>query len=153
MPFTKYSKWDGIDWQSLSLEDLLDRLADFLLQSGFENSYSRYWDDRDQSLDALREAIMRALMEEGLLSDEELDQLTDDQGALKVEAMAELLDRLIERLIEEGYITVSEQPASGQPETGPAGRAGKTASQSSAASSSNSPTRAWTFWDSRRFAI
>ena len=126
MPFTKYSKWDGIDWQSLSLEDLLDRLADFLLQSGFENSYSRYWDDRDQSLDALREAIMRALMEEGLLSDEELDQLTDDQGALKVEAMAELLDRLIERLIEEGYITVSEQPGSGQPETGPAGRAGKT---------------------------
>jgi Ca-activated chloride channel family protein len=126
MPFTKYSKWDGIDWQSLSLEDLLDRLADFLLQSGFENSYSRHWDDRDQSLDALREAIMRALTEEGLLSDEELDQLTDDQGNFKVEAMAELLDRLIERLIEEGYITVSEQPGSGQPETGPAGRAGKT---------------------------
>ncbi len=126
MPFTKYSKWDGIDWQSLSLENLLDRLADFLLQSGFENYYSDYWDDRDQSLDALREAIIRALMEEGLLSDEELEQLSDDQGKLKVEAMAELVDRLIERLIEEGYITVSDGPPYQQQGTGFASQAGKT---------------------------
>ena len=125
MPFTKYSKWDGIDWQSLSLEDLLDRLADFLLQSGFENYYSNYWDDRDQSLDALREAILRALMEEGRLSDEELEQLSDEQGNIKVEAMAELLDRLIERLIEEGYITVNEGPSYQQQETGFASQAGK----------------------------
>ena len=124
MPFTKYSKWDGIDWQSMSLEDLLDRLADFLLQSGYQNYYSDYWDDRDQSLDALREAIMRALMEEGLLSDLELEQLADDQGNLKAEAMAELLDRLIERLIEEGYITVSDGPDN-QHETGFAPQAGK----------------------------
>lgn len=126
MPFTKYSKWDGIDWQSLSLEDLLGRLADFLLQSGFENYYSNYWDDRDQSLDALREAIMRTLMEEGLLADEELEQFSDEHGNIKAEAMAELLDRLIERLIEEGYITVSEGSPSQQQGTGFASQAGKT---------------------------
>ena len=125
MPFTKYSKWDGVDWESLSLEDLLDRLADFLLQSGFDSSYSRYWDDQDQTLDALREAIMRALMEEGLLSDEELEALTDQQGNLKAAAMAELLDRLIQRLIEEGFITV-EDAVNQQPETGVASRAGRT---------------------------
>ena len=39
MPFTKYTKWDGVDWESLSLEDLLERLADFLLQSGFQTQY------------------------------------------------------------------------------------------------------------------
>ena len=126
MPFTKYSKWDGIDWQSLSIGDLLDRLAEFLLQSGYENYYSRYWDDHDQSLDALRGAIMRALLEEGLLSDEELDQLTDETGNLKADAMSELLDRLIARLIEEGYITVSEGPPDRRQETGLASRAGKT---------------------------
>lgn len=125
MAFTRYSKWNGIDWQSLSLEDLLGRLADFLLQSGFENSYGDYWDDRDQTLDALREAIMRALMEEGLLSEEELDQLYDEQGKLKAEAMADLLDRLIERLIEEGYITVSERRSGQGPETGLATQAGR----------------------------
>jgi Ca-activated chloride channel family protein len=112
MGFTKYSKWDGVDWQSLSLEDLLDRLADFLLQSGFESRYSDYDDDdRDRSLDALREAIMRALTEEGLLSDEELEALADDEGRIRPDAMAELIDRLIERLIEEGYINLSEGPA------------------------------------------
>ncbi|MFP5262457.1 MAG: vWA domain-containing protein [Blastocatellia bacterium] len=112
MGFTKYSKWDGVDWQSLSLEDLLDRLADFLLQSGFESRYSDYDDDdRDRTLDALREAIMRALTEEGLLSDEELEALADDEGRLRADAMAELIDRLIERLIEEGYINLSEGPA------------------------------------------
>ncbi|HXU39063.1 MAG TPA: VWA domain-containing protein [Blastocatellia bacterium] len=126
MPFTKYSKWDGIDWQSLSLEDLLDRLADFLLQSGFENYYSNYWDDRDQSLDALREAILRALMEEGLLSDEELEQFSDEHGNIKAEAMAELLDRLIERLIEEGYITVSEGPPYQRQDSGFSSKAGRT---------------------------
>src|ERR1044071_9481270 len=107
MSFTKYSKWDGVDWQSLSLEDLLDRLSDFLLESGLNDPYFMYGNEGDDSLDALREAIMRALMD-GLLSDEELEALSDEQGRINAEAMAELIDRLIERLIEEGYINVRE---------------------------------------------
>jgi len=125
MPFTKYSKWDGVDWESLSLEDLLDRLADFLLQSGFDDPYSRYWDEADQSLDALRDAIMRALME-GLLTDEELEALSNEQGDLNMEAMAELLDRLIERLIAEGYIRVSESQNDSQQGSNFARQGGKT---------------------------
>jgi Ca-activated chloride channel family protein len=117
MPFTRYSKYTGVDWESLSLEDLLERLTDFLLQSGFDDPYSQYWDEPDQSLSSLREALMRALME--LLSEEELEQLTDAQGNIDAKAMSELLDRLIERLIEEGYIRV-DGPADGVPqETGP----------------------------------
>ena len=95
MPFTKYSKWTGVDLDSLSLEDLLERLADFLLQSGFEDQYSRYWgDEQERTLEALRDAIMRALME-GLLSDEELEALSDERGELNEEAITQLLDRLI----------------------------------------------------------
>src|SRR3954453_1010185 len=109
MPFTKYSKWDGVDWQSLSLEELLDRLADFLLESGFNDPYFMYGNERDESLDALREAMMRALMD-GLLSDEELEALSDDRGRINAEAMRELIDRLIERLIEEGYINIRQEP-------------------------------------------
>lgn len=126
MAFTKYSKWDGIDWESISLQDLLDRLADFLLQSGFESPYSRYWDEPDQNLDALRDQIMRALLEEGLLSDQELEQLTDEQGNIRADQMAELLDRLIQRLIEEGYITINEQPAERQQDSRLSSRGGKT---------------------------
>src|SRR5690349_15035530 len=108
MSFTKYSKWDGVDWQSLSLEDLLDRLSEFLLESGFNDPYFMYGNEPDESLDALGEAIMRALMD-GLLSDEELEALSDDQGRMNAEAMAELIDRLIERLLEEGYINLREE--------------------------------------------
>ena len=126
MPFTKYKKWDGVDWESLSLEDLLERLADFLLQSGYESQYSRYWDDEEErTLEALRDAIMRALME-GLLSDEEIEALSDQQGALNERAVSELLDRLIERLIEEGYLSLTEDPPYYQPETGLASQAGRT---------------------------
>ena len=115
-----------MDWQSLSLEDLLDRLADFLLQSGFDSPYSRYSDDDgERTLDALREAIMRALTEEGLLSEEELDSLSDESGQLNAAAMAELLDRLIERLIEEGYINLSQPPPESAQESRRASRGGK----------------------------
>ncbi|HLF83550.1 MAG TPA: VWA domain-containing protein [Blastocatellia bacterium] len=128
MRFTKYTKWDGVDWESLSLEDLLERIADFLLQSGYESQYSRYWgDEQERTLEALRDAIMRALME-GLLSDEVLEALSDERGEPNEQAVSELLDRLIERLIEEGYISLGEGPPHQQPETGlasQAGRAGK----------------------------
>ena len=126
MPFTKYSKWNGVDLDALSLEDLLERLADFLLQSGFESQYSRYWDDeQERTLEALRNAIMRALVDE-LLSDEELEALADEGGELNQEAISQLLDRLIERLIEEGYITLSEGPPQTQAETGLTGQRGST---------------------------
>jgi Ca-activated chloride channel family protein len=106
MKFTRYSKYEGELWDDISLEQLLDRLADFLLQSGFEGEYYGDWDDGDQTLERLRRAIMRALLEEDLLSEEDLDNLTDDRGNLKADAMARLIDRLVERLIEEGYLTI-----------------------------------------------
>jgi len=110
MRFTKYSKWTGQDWDSISLEDLLDRLADFLLQSGFR-AYWRYTDDDlEQSLEALKEAIRQALLEEGLLSQEELQSLQDESGNLSNEKLEQLINRLIERLIEEGYLTLEEEP-------------------------------------------
>ncbi|HKY04841.1 MAG TPA: hypothetical protein VJQ56_08125, partial [Blastocatellia bacterium] len=129
--FTKYSKWTGVDLESLSLEDLLDKLAEFLLQSGFDQQYSRYWDDPDDTLDGLREAIMRALMEDGLLSDEEIDYLTDDQGNMNADAVNDLVERLIERLIQEGYLRVGEDGADPAAEfQSEGGRTGKGAERS-----------------------
>ena len=127
MKFTKYSKWEGEAWDSLSLEALLDRLADFLLDSGFDSdSYSYYYgdpEDMELTLDRLREAIMRALTEGDLLSDEEWDQLTDDEGNFKVEAISALVDKLIQRLLEEGYLTM-EQSENGRQNQRSAGKAG-----------------------------
>src|SRR5213075_464970 len=61
--------------ETLNLQALLDQLADFLLQSGFAGGpYSHpFWgefgeDDPDRSLDALRQAILQALMDSGQLT-------------------------------------------------------------------------------------
>lgn len=110
MKFTKYSKWEGEEWDGISLEELLNRLADFLLQSGFHGYYDYYddWSDREKSLEALREAIERALLDEGMLSDDEFERLLDEDGNVRAEVLAKLLDRLVERLVEEGYINLSE---------------------------------------------
>ena len=126
MPFAKYSKWTGVDGESISLEELLDRLADFLLQSGFESSYYDDWNDRQRSLDALRNALMRALMDEDLLSQQEMDQFTNEDGSLDEEALAALVDRLIERLMEEGYITVGDETGDPRPDSLHSARRGTT---------------------------
>lgn len=109
MRYTKYSKWTGIDWSELSLDELLDRLTEYFLQSGFQGrSRRRGQPSYEQTLESLEEAIRQALME-GLLSDLEMEQLQDEDGNIRQEALAELLDRLLQRLLEEGYITVEDE--------------------------------------------
>ena len=34
-----YRKFTGEDWDSISMEELLNKLSDFLLQSGFNSPY------------------------------------------------------------------------------------------------------------------
>jgi Ca-activated chloride channel family protein len=125
MKFTRYSKWTGADSDSISLEDLLSRLAEFLLGSGFGGGYYGDWNDPDDTIESLRHEILRALTEGDLLSDEEWETLTRDDGDIDSDRLAELLDRIVERLIEVGYIRTnaagrsrSKVPAAGPGTTG-----------------------------------
>lgn len=126
MPFTKYSKYNGVDWESLSLEDLMDRLSEFLLDSGFDDPYFMYRNEQDNSLESLREAMMRALLEDGLLTDEELEQFYDEKGNVNMEAMNELIDRLLERLQDEGYFKFDQQSSGTPQETQVTSKGGQT---------------------------
>ncbi|MBK6798551.1 MAG: VWA domain-containing protein [Acidobacteria bacterium] len=123
MRYTKYSKWTGMSWDEISLDELMEALSDFLLQSGFEdqlrNSFkrrSRGWDDDFQSsdpedtLESLRRAIRDALRKSGLLDEEQYNQLFDEQGNARDERLEELIDQLIRRLIEEGFLNVQGDP-------------------------------------------
>ncbi|MGH9898848.1 MAG: hypothetical protein ACRD4L_08385, partial [Pyrinomonadaceae bacterium] len=69
MKFIRYSKFKGFDVASLNLGDLMDALSDALLQSGYTDDYywSREQNEVDCSLDALREALLQALLEQGIL--------------------------------------------------------------------------------------
>jgi Ca-activated chloride channel family protein len=132
MRFTSYSRYTGQQADALNLQALLDQLSDFLLQSGFaggSNYHHPYWgdfggDDADRSLDALKEALLRALMESGQLTREMIDELRgrgEPNEAVRRQ-IAELLDRLVERLVEEGYLNLTappQMPGGHQPVPGP----------------------------------
>jgi Ca-activated chloride channel family protein len=113
MKFTRYSKFKGFDVSGINLGGLMDSMADALLDSGYDDNY--YWTrerrPRDTSLDALRAALLQALLDQGQLTEQQVQEmLADNEGKYKGSLLEELLNQLIERLVEEGYLTLSEQP-------------------------------------------
>src|SRR5207249_8728969 len=117
MKFTRYSKFNGLDIWSINLGDLMEGLSDSLLYSGYDDDY--YWTrqrmPQDTSLDALRRALLQALMDQGLLSQHQIQQMLDEnEGRYEGSQLQEMLNQLIERLVEEGYLTLHEEPRSSQ---------------------------------------
>jgi Ca-activated chloride channel family protein len=111
----KYTKYRPEDLDELDLEDLLSRLSDMLLGSGFEDPYGMPGDD-GHSMQALHEAILEALLS-GALSDEMLERLLgrDWQNADDAEQrIDELVDRIMQKLQQQGYITPSPDLAADQ---------------------------------------
>jgi Ca-activated chloride channel homolog len=118
---TTYSKYKGSFLDALNLESLLERLGDFLLQAGFDGDASdRPWwaseepGSGDRSLDALKSALLDALIRSGQLTPEMLAELRGEgEGDAEVrQQIADLLDDLVRRLVEEGYITADPTPQS-----------------------------------------
>ena len=113
MKFTRYSKFNGLDVFGVNLGDLMEGLSDSLLSSGYDDDY--YWTrermPQDTSIDALRRALLEALMEQGLLSQHQIQQMLDEnEGKYQGSQLQEMLNQLIERLVEEGYLALHEEP-------------------------------------------
>lgn len=117
MRYINYSRYTGQIADALNLEALLEHLSDFLLQSGFAGGahHHPFWGDAlddDRSLDALKDALLRALIESGQLTAAMIEELRGNGGDEEVQRqIAELLDRLVERLTQEGYLDITEAPA------------------------------------------
>jgi Ca-activated chloride channel family protein len=132
MRFHTYTKFSAELADAVDLQSLLDKLADFLLQSGFagggEDAHYGFdgGEDGNKSLDALKQAILEALMESGQFTPEMLEALRggdDEEGQAK---LAKLLDDLVQRLMQEGYLNIENAPQvpdGHQPMTGPGGQA------------------------------
>ncbi len=111
MKFTRYSRYTGelLDW--LDLEQLVGRLSDFLLESGFENqNYGVFEMDPSRTMEQLREAVLRALIEEDMLPPELLEKLLGEGAPAEREEIDRLLDAILERLAQEGYISPQQPP-------------------------------------------
>jgi len=108
MKLTRYTKFTGDLSTSFDLEDLLQALSDFLLDSGFQDPYSPF-QNMDDSMESLRDAIRQALDSGELLDEdaqEQFDQLPEDQ-------VEELIDKIIQRMKAEAYLNAQE-PSEGQ---------------------------------------
>src|SRR6059058_646099 len=87
MKFTRYSKFNGLDVYGINLGDLMEGLSDSLLR-----------------------ALLEALMDQGLLSQHQVQQMLDEnEGKYEGSQLQEMLNQLIERLVEEGYLTLHEE--------------------------------------------
>jgi Ca-activated chloride channel homolog len=122
----RYSKFTGEDLDGLDLEELLSRLSDLLLSSGFESPYGLPYDDDSpgHSMQSLHDAILEALLNGGLLSDETLEKLLgkDWQHAEDAEErLDELIRRIIEKLQHQGYLAAEPETdfnSEGRPQPG-----------------------------------
>ncbi len=113
MKFIRYSKFKGFDVSSLDLGGLMDALSNQILDSGYNEDYwwTRQRNSVDDSLDALRQAILQALLDQEVLTEHDVEQmLADNDGKFKGSLLEELINQLIERLVEEGYLNLKEVP-------------------------------------------
>src|SRR5262245_33708351 len=105
----RYSKFTGEELDELDLEELLSQLSNMFLSSGFEDPYGLPGSG-DHSLQALHDAIMEALLNGGLLSEETLERLLGEDWRDRDDAgdrLDELVERIIEKLRQQGYVTTS----------------------------------------------
>ena len=121
MKWVRYTRYNGEDF-GIEADDLLKALSDFLLQSGFESPYSPYGELGDQTLDALKDAIRRALESGDLFDDDQIQQMMEKLQQLSPEQMQQLVDNLVQKLADEGHISIDQPTAPRAGGNGPEGK-------------------------------
>ncbi|MBV9885153.1 MAG: VWA domain-containing protein [Acidobacteria bacterium] len=115
MKFIKYGKYVGEPADAVDLEELVKKLGNFFLQSGFESQFYGVAEmDPEKSMEALRDAILRALQEgdlmpEGAMSDE-LREMLKNPNARQSQEVRDLIEKLMDRMAQEGYINPQQPP-------------------------------------------
>ncbi len=137
MRFTTYTKFVPGLADAVNLQALLDQLGDFLLQSGFAGGpgdwpwWAEPGEGNERSMDSLKEAILKALMESGQLTPEMVRFLRGEstgdpeQDRELEQQIAQMLDQIVQRLMDEGFLNVQNAPQMPEGHTlmGPAGQA------------------------------
>jgi Ca-activated chloride channel family protein len=116
MKYVKYSKYVADPFDDLSAEDLLQMLQDFLLDSGFYNQYQSIYEmDPERTMEQLHEALLEALRDQGKIPDDLLQQMLQNWEDYQDSDLAKKINKLLERLSEEGYVSVEPpNPTQGQ---------------------------------------
>ncbi|HEY1239232.1 MAG TPA: hypothetical protein VGF16_01695 [Bryobacteraceae bacterium] len=107
MKWIRYSKYTGEDL-GIDAEDLLKALADFLLESGFNTQYMPFSEWNQHTLEDLKNAIQQALEQGKMFNDESLQEMMEKLQNMSPEQMDQLLERLVQKMVDEGHITIEE---------------------------------------------
>jgi len=99
----RYTKYVPDPAGEMSMEDLLSALSDYFLQSGFNDNFWYEMPEGEQTLDELKRALEQALLNGEMFDEEMRDRLQQMQMEGKLE---ELVEKLIERMQEEDYISI-----------------------------------------------
>ena len=117
MKRTRYTRYNGDLASEIDLEELLEALSDYFLDSGFSDPYSSFG-DLDQSMDNLREALRR-LLENGSFFDEQIRQKIDRLSAEG--RLDELIGQLLKRMESDNFITPLPDASVAKGQDGPGG--------------------------------
>jgi Ca-activated chloride channel family protein len=126
----KYSKYVPSLLDELDMDELMSKLSDLLLSSGFANPWGDPSDGEDRTMQALHDAILEALFSGGVLPPELLDRLLGDPADADQEQarqqLEELIQQIIDRMKESGYITASPDLESERQRRAQGGGSGET---------------------------
>jgi Ca-activated chloride channel homolog len=104
----KYTKYVPNPLDDLDMDELMSKLSDLLLSSGFDNP----WDPSggmDRTMQALHDAILEALFSGGVLPPDVVEKLFGDSAEGSEDELRQQLEQLIQQIIEKmqesGYIS------------------------------------------------
>jgi Ca-activated chloride channel family protein len=102
-----YSKFSEEDL-GIEMDDLLRALSDYFLGSGFQDPYMQFSEMNQHTLEDLKQAIERALQGGDLFSPEQLEEMRERLQQMSAQQREQLIQRLIDKLEEGGYVNMDE---------------------------------------------
>ena len=105
----RYTRYTGDDLEGIDLEQLVSKLSRLLLSSGFGSPAGDddpFAEDEPHTEQSLHDAILDALLNDGLLPDDAISRLLGDPADGDASSQLEqLIRKLIEQMARQGYIT------------------------------------------------
>src|SRR5258708_34822703 len=108
----RFPKYVGDELDDLDLEDLVAKLSNLLLASGFGSPYGM--DEEERTMQALHDAILDAPFNGGVLPEETIKRLLGDPADADQDdarsKLEQLIQQIIERMADQGYTSMPSDP-------------------------------------------
>ena len=110
----RYTRYTGEDLEGINIEELVSKLSELLLSSGFNHPYGASSENDDgRPIQELRDAILERLLSGNILASETVSRLLGDPADADQEngqsELEQLVQQIIEQMIEEGYISTRHE--------------------------------------------